>query len=250
MIFSRPSLIAFACLLTLPVGLLQAENAQPSAAENKLREALRNTMLQLRTSENDKAVAQAALAEAEDKNKTLTEQVEKITKDRAAENTAAQKAASEAQAKVEERDALISQLKDALQKSQLDNKRITDIANTKEAQRAKLEDQTNQLNRRVADQQTKNANMFKIANEILQRYQKFGLGDALTAREPFTGITRVKLQSLFEEYRDKIDDERIKPSDANKPSDSNPAPAGATPAAEKPGKSKTAQNKVAEKPKP
>ena len=82
---------------------------------------------------------------------------------------------------------------------QTELKRVTDIANTKEAQRAKLEDQVNQLNRRVADQQTKNAGMFKIANEILVRYERFGLGDALTAREPFTGITRVKLQSLFED---------------------------------------------------
>jgi len=240
MIFSRPSLITLALLLTLPTGLLKAENAQPSAAENKLRESLRGTLLQLRSSENDKAVAQAALAESEEKNKTLTDQVEKITKDRAAEKTAADKVANDLQTKVEDRDKLIAELKDALLKSQLDNKRITDIANTKESQRAKLEDQTNQLNRRVADQQTKNAGMFKIANEILQRYEKFGLGDALTVREPFTGITRVKLQSLFEEYRDKIDDERIKPGDA-------PAsPANATPSADKPGKSKNAQSKAGE----
>ncbi|EDY17415.1 hypothetical protein CfE428DRAFT_5101 [Chthoniobacter flavus Ellin428] len=240
MIFSRPTLVTLALLLTLPAGLLKAENAQPSAAENKLRESLRNTLLQLRTSENDKAVAQAALAESEDKNKTLTEQVEKITKDRAAEKTAADKVANDLQTKVEDRDKLIAELKDALQKSQLDTKRVTDIANTKESQRAKLEDQTNQLNRRVADQQTKNAGMFKIANEILQRYEKFGLGDALTAREPFTGITRVKLQSLFEEYRDKIDDERIKPGDTV------PTPANATPSSEKPGKSKNAQSKAGE----
>lgn len=244
MILSR-SLITLACLLTLPAGLLQAENAQPSAAENKLRESLRSTLLQLRTSENDKAVAQAALAEEQDKTKTLTEQIEKITKDRAAEKTAADKAATELQAKVDERDTLIAQLKDALQKSQLETKRITDIANTKEAQRAKLEDQTNQLNRRVADQQTKNASMFKIANEILQRYEKFGLGDALTAREPFTGITRVKLQSLFEEYQDKISDERIKPSDATSTQSS------ATSTTDKTGKSKTVQAKANEqKPKP
>jgi hypothetical protein len=245
MIFSRPTFLTLVLLLTLPAGLLKAENAQPSAAENKLRESLRNTLLQLRTSENDKAVAQAALAEEQDKTKTLTEQVEKITKDRAAEKTAADKVANDLQSKVDDRDKLVAELKDALQKSQLDNKRVTDIANTKEAQRAKLEDQTNQLNRRVAEQQTKNANMFKIANEILQRYEKFGLGDALTAREPFTGITRVKLQSLFEEYQDKINDERIKPADA--PS----ASASDAPSADKPGKSKAVQRKTGEqKPKP
>jgi len=211
MIFLRPFLLAFTLLLTLSAGLLKAETAQPSAAENKLRESLRNTLLQLRTSENDKAVAQAALAEAEEKNKALTDQIEKITRQLAADKAAADKATADLQSKVDERDKLIAEFREALEKSKLENKRITDIANTKEAQRAKLEEQTIQLNRRVADQQTKNASMFKIANEILARYEKFGLGDALSAREPFTGITRVKLQGLFEEYQDKLTDQRIKP---------------------------------------
>ena len=54
--FTYPLLIA-ALLLALPAAtLFAADTAQPSAAEAKLREALRNTMLQLRNSENDKAV--------------------------------------------------------------------------------------------------------------------------------------------------------------------------------------------------
>ena len=47
--------------------------------------------------------------------------------------------------------------------------------------------------------------------EILSRYEKFGLGTALTAREPFTGITRARLQSLVDEYDEKISAQRIKP---------------------------------------
>jgi DNA repair exonuclease SbcCD ATPase subunit len=211
MSFLRPFLISLVLLPTISAGPLKAETAQPSAAENKLRESLRNTMLQLRTSENDKAVAQAALAEAEEKAKALTDQIEKITKQLAADKAAADKATADLQSKVDDRDKLIAEFRDALEKSKVENKRITDIASTKEAQRAKLEEQTIQLNRRVADQQTRNANMFKIANEILARYEKFGLGDALSAREPFTGITRVKLQGLFEEYQDKLVDQKIKP---------------------------------------
>ncbi|MDR3401066.1 MAG: hypothetical protein P4L99_01105 [Chthoniobacter sp.] len=241
---SRPFLIASALLLIWPGASLWAQNAQPSPAEQKLRESLRNTMLQLRTSENDKAVAQAAQAEAEDKVKALTEQVEKITKQMAADKTTADKAAADLQSKIEERDKEAAALKDQLEKSVVDNKNITDIARTKEAQRAKLEEQTILLNRRVADQQTKNASMFKIANEILARYEKFGLGDALTAREPFTGITRVKLQSLFEEYQDKLVDQRIKPVEATTTPE-----AKATPAPDKAGKPKTGQTKVNE-PKP
>lgn len=188
-----------------------AENPQPSAAETKLRETLRNTLLQLRNSENDKAVAQATLAEAEEKNKALAEQTEKMAKQLASDKTAADKALADSQGRIEERDKVIGEYRDTLEKAKAEIKRVADIANTKEAERAKLDEQNILLTRRVADQQTKNAAMFKIANEILARYEKFGLGEALTAREPFTGITRVKLQSLFEEYQDKLADQRTKP---------------------------------------
>jgi chromosome segregation ATPase len=219
-------LVGLACLL--PAIGLRAENAPPSAAETKLRETLRATMLQLRNAENDKAALQAAQAEADEKIKTLTEQVEKITKQMATDKTAADKAATEMQAKLEARAKDIGDLKDALQKLQGEYKTMILLAQTKEDQRAKLEQQNILLTRKVADHLAKNTAMFKIANDILQRYEKFGLGDALTAREPFTGITRVKLQGLFEELQDKIVDQRIKPE--------TPAPqaAGATPA---PGKS-------------
>jgi chromosome segregation ATPase len=221
-------------------GLQAADPAQPSAAETKLRDSLRNTMLQLRTSENDKAVLQAAQADSDEKNKTLTAQVEALTKQLAADKDAADKNAVALQAKLAERDKTVDDLRESLGKWKADHKRISEIAVVKEAQRAKLDEQVILLNRRVADQQTKNADMFKIANEILQRYEKFGLGDALAAREPFTGITRVKLQSLFEDYRDKLVDQKIKPAEAKAPEP------GATPVPDTVSKPKTAPGRSSE----
>ena len=234
----RLLILAAALLCASPFSTLLAQQAQPSAAEQKLRESLRNTMLQLRNSENDKAVLQAAQAESDEKIKTLTEQAEKLSKQIIADKDASDKAAAALQGQVDERDKEIGVFKDGVAKLQAELKRVTDIANTKEAQRAKLEDNVNQLNRRVADQQTKNAGMFKVANEILVRYERFGLGDALTAREPFTGITRVKLQSLFEDYQDKLTDQKIKPLEAKPP---EPA---ATPAPDKAGKPKATPAKT------
>jgi hypothetical protein len=67
------------------------------------------------------------------------------------------------------------------------------------------------LKRKLDDRDRKNFELFKLGNEILKRYEKFGLGDALAAREPFTGITRVKLQNLVQDYQDKLADQRVKP---------------------------------------
>jgi chromosome segregation ATPase len=200
-----------------------AESGQPSAAEAKLRETLRNTLLALRNVENEKAVLQAAQAESDDKVKMLTDQVEKITKQLAADKDAADKAKTELDTQLAQRDKDIAKLKDDLATLFADDVKQKKTVNADEGQITKLQDQVNVLNRRVAEQQTKNAGMFKIANEILQRYEKFGLGDALSAREPFTGITRVKLQSLFEDYQDKIVDQKIKPLEASA-ADTKPAP--------------------------
>jgi hypothetical protein len=240
MSFFRPHLIAIGLLCTLPGALLKAQNAQPSAAEVKLRESLRATMLQLRTSENDKAVLQAAKDEADANVKTLTDKVDVVTKQMAKDKTAADKATADLQGKIDERDKEIGALNLSLDQERAEHKKSVEFGLGKEAQRAKLEEQTIQLNRRVADQQTKNAAMFKIANEILSRYEKFGLGDALTAREPFTGITRVKLQSLSEEYQDKLADQRIKPAPAATPDPT------ATPAAVKTAKPKATPGKANE----
>jgi hypothetical protein len=68
----------------------------------------------------------------------------------------------------------------------------------------------------VADQRTRNAAMFQTANEILTRYERFGLGEALAAKEPFVGVTRVKLENQVQDYEDKLAAERIKDSEGEK----------------------------------
>jgi len=83
------------------------------------------------------------------------------------------------------------------------------FANKTEAERASLAVQVILLQRVVADRETKNLELFKTGNEILERYEKFSLGDALGAKEPFIGITRVKLQEFVQDYKDKLVAQRI-----------------------------------------
>ena len=189
---------------------------QPSPAEAKLRESLRATMLQLRTAQAERATLQATQAEFEAKNKTLTEQLETANKQAAASQAEAEKSIAELNRKVDERDREIGSLRVSLDKWKADHTKITNIATATEAQRAKLADQVIFLERRVADQRTKNQAMHKLGLEILSRYEKFGLGTALTAREPFVGRTRVKFENLIQEYGDKLAEQRIK-SDESTP---------------------------------
>lgn len=199
---------------------------QPSPAEAKLRESLRATMLQLRTAQAERATLQATQAELEAKNKALTEQVEATNKQAAASRAEAEKSIAELSRKIDERDREVGSLRVSLDKWKTDHTKIANIATATEAQRAKLTDQVILLERRVADQRTKNQAMQKLGLEILSRYEKFGLGTALTAREPFVGLTRVKFENLIQEYGDKLAEQRIKsdePTPATETRRSQPA---------------------------
>ncbi|MGC3989374.1 MAG: hypothetical protein QM796_06785 [Chthoniobacteraceae bacterium] len=80
-----------------------------------------------------------------------------------------------------------------------------------EQQRSTLAAQNIVLQRRVDDLENKNMELFKTGNEILTRYKNFGLGTALLAREPFVGVTKVKLENLVQGYNDQLLNQKDKP---------------------------------------
>ena len=194
----RPS-----CLLLLVVTLSllytwPVRAADQGNADARMREMLRNTMLQLRSCETERATLQAAKTEAEQQNKKLIAELETLTaKSKKAEKEAADQAAQ------------LVKFKEAIAKWETAYQQVTDLATKTEAARAKLNAQNIALQRRVEDQERKNQALFKLGNEILTRYEHFGLGDALAAKEPFVGIAKVKLQNLVQDYRDQLADQRI-----------------------------------------
>jgi chromosome segregation ATPase len=219
--------IAAGLLLALTGGTT-VRAADAGSPEARMRETLRNTMLQLRNSETERANLQAAQAENEQKLKALGTQVEALTK-QAAED---KKDIDGLNSKLADRDTALANLRVALEKSQSDFKQAADLARTKEAERAKLAGENILLQRRVDDLETKNLTLFKVGNEILTRYEKFGLGTAIAAREPFVGLTRVKLENLVQGYADKLADSRSTPGtaqeqDSRPPADSKPKPKNA-----------------------
>ena len=230
-------------LLMLGALCLLGAQAIPAAEpadtiETRLRERLRDTTLQLRdaeaAAETARAALQAAQAQSADEKQALTEELQAITKEANANKLAA-KAVDNFKSQVAHQDKEIAQLKEAAENC----KQAAELARNKEVERAKRTDEAViELERLVADRQAKNLALYKIASEILVRYRKFGLGDAITAREPFAGITRVKLQNLVQDYQDKLLNERTtleqkdlesyqsklsnQPSQASKPNSSGP----------------------------
>ncbi|HEY5792010.1 MAG TPA: hypothetical protein VIS74_01850, partial [Chthoniobacterales bacterium] len=169
----------------------------------------RATMIQLRDAQAQIATLQATQVENEQKITDLTAQLETLANQAAADQQTAKKTIDDLNARITEQDTKLAQLIEALGKWKKAYNQAADLARAKENERAKLANKVILLDRRIADQQTKNDALYQIGNEILTRYEKFSLGDALTAREPFVGITRVKIQNLVQDYQDKLTDQKI-----------------------------------------
>ncbi len=204
-------------LLPLLALFIATGHAAPEADPTlKLKESLRSTMLQLRKVQTDNANLQATQAAAEAKSKELEKKIAEITKNGEAlvkKNNAEKAASEESIAKlnnrIAEREQRLVEFNQALEKWKVGYQKAAEVARAKEEERAKLSTEVVDLKRTISDRETKNIALFNTSCEILDRFENYAMGKAITAREPFIGTTRVKVEYLVQGYKDKILDNRI-----------------------------------------
>ena len=158
-------------LLTISLCLLFVlpAQAEDQSTEARLRDALKQMVTQLRAAQDQLATAQAAQAESDRQLGLAKGQITQLDSD----------------------------LKELKQKSQADHEAAVKAINA-------LQEQNAMLQRVVEDRERKNYELYKTGNEVLSRYEKFSLGEAVLAKEPFMGLTRVKLENLVQGYEDKF----------------------------------------------
>lgn len=204
----KPIPMMVAALSLLAASSNGAEKADP--AMQKMREMVRNSMIQLRDANAKLATAQAAQTEAEDKVKELQGQLEELTKKSSAERKTADSAITDLQTRLANSEVMNNHLSESLNKWKQGYAKLADYAKATEGKRAEFASKCVLLERRIADQQVRNAEMYRLANEVLDRYAQFGLGTAISAREPFVGLTKVKFQNLVQDYQNKLTDQTIR----------------------------------------
>ncbi|MDN5936867.1 MAG: DNA repair protein, partial [Nitrosospira sp.] len=57
-----------------------------------------------------------------------------------------------------------------------------------------------------------NAELYRIGRELVDWYTSKGPVNAMLEAEPFTGMKRVEMENLLENYRDKLEGQRLEPS--------------------------------------
>lgn len=177
-----------------------------SADDAKLKQMLQTLTGRLRSAETERNTLLSDKAQLEQEKKTLSAKVDALSEQ-----------AAEDKAKLDMLDAKQKELddtKESLGKWKTAYEQIQAAAQKSETERSRLASEAIILKRKVEDRERKNLELYKTANEVLTRYEKFGLGEALSAKEPFTGITRVKLENQVQDYQDKIADEKVRPEPA------------------------------------
>lgn len=194
--------------LLLGVVPLRAAEEEEDVA-GRLRDALRSTMLQLRDAQGQVAALQTTEVANGLKIKQQETQIAALTKQAVADRNTATNMIAELEAKMDEQRIVLVGFQAAIEKWKSSYGEVTALAQKKELERANFQAKSIALERQVQDQKVRNIKMFKVGMEILDRYEKFGLGDAILAREPFVGTTQVKFQNLIQTDQDKLADQRI-----------------------------------------
>ncbi|AXQ30355.1 hypothetical protein D0B54_17490 [Solimonas sp. K1W22B-7] len=189
------------------LGLVAVLPAQAEKMDDRLREQLRSTILQMRTLADENASLKAQLAQASAKPAEDPEKTQRAEKDlrrlrgeqgqlrqqleqQAAEHRTAL-AAQRASAETERRGRL-----DALQKL---------LAEHRNAER----------NGQALQQCTaSNQALVSISNELIVRYRDRGVADAMLAKEPITGLRGAQLERQAQAYEIRVGDLTVRQAPA------------------------------------
>jgi chromosome segregation ATPase len=203
---TRLLIIGYAVALASASYVLKGADSAP--ADDHLRTELRDATLQLRSAQSDLTAAQALQAATVSEKEALAATVEALRKQLSASQGAADKTASDLQAQLSALKVENGKLSNALEKTRSDVEKLNKDLQDAAGRGAKLKSETIVLTRKVSDLESRNLALFLTGNEILTRYQDFSLGTALSAKEPFVGLTRTRLENLIQDYQDKLSDQR------------------------------------------
>jgi chromosome segregation ATPase len=208
-------------MMAVAIGVAASSLATARAdddTEARLRDALRTATSQLRQLQDDQVTQQAREAELQKQNDTLRAQVAQLQQQNGQQpggkggkldQAALDQAVAEFNKKLAAQNAAISEMNGNLDKWRAAYNQAATVARAKEAERAQLATKVEGLSKDASSCTAKNGALVKVANEILDRYQRMDVGDAIGNREPFIGVERVKLQNIVQDYQDKIQDQTV-----------------------------------------
>ncbi len=186
--------------------------AQAASKKDPAKEALRRVQLELRQAQDQKVVLEQDKA-------GLAQELE-VMKKKSGELTTSAARANHGKAVLEKEVETSRQDKTKLSE-ELDRlrKELADSQSAERETRSNLKQETNQKQRLEQNLsargkalevcETKNKMLYQYHVELINRAQNRGSLGALLEAEPVLGFKRVQIENLLEEYRDKLDEQKI-----------------------------------------
>ena len=181
---------------------VSAAHAQQPSETDRLRDALRSAIAQTRSLEDQRNALNARVTEAERKVQTLQTELDAAKAEAKKADKDQRQAVADFNARLEERNAALEKWKDAYGEA-------ATVARAKDAERAKFEAESKDFQARNQNCTERNQRLVKVGRELLGRYRDVHFSDRLLAREPATGIKRVDVQNVLQDYGDRILDEEL-----------------------------------------
>jgi chromosome segregation ATPase len=188
--------------------------AQADNSEARLRDALRRTTVELRTLQDAQAAKDAELADAKSQRDALQAALDEQT-GRLVELEArlAAQPQVDVEGLIESYNTLQSNfegLQATLRKWQDAYQEAASVARTKEGERKRLEGALTRTTDVLQTCQTKNEKLTVVANDVLDLYAQSDFRTTLFGSfEPILGLKRVELETIVQDYQDRILDEEF-----------------------------------------
>lgn len=223
MLFNRPVTIHTLARLILALALFSLLWGPVWAASDKKpgreREALRRVQLQLQqvqsqvsALEQEKAALGKERDQARKEAQAVRGKLRKSERDLAEEKTRGEQLAKELEGVKQDLSATRTRLQDT-------EGRLADTAKTlfqtqqtlarTEAEKRALESLKVRQEKDIAACEGKNLRLYQTGRELMTRFEQKTCGEILAQKEPFTGLKRVEMENLLEEYRDKLDEQKL-----------------------------------------
>lgn len=203
--------------LALGLALLASSGAHAEGMEERLRTQLRSTTQQLQALQSEQAQAAAARSAAESQLSTAQAQIKRLETELAKarqqnEQLAGQQAAlhEAAQAQVAASNEQVGKFKQAYEE-------LLTRARGVEAARVQLTGDLAARDEQLQQCTTRNHEMYQVAREVLDAYERIDVADVVKLRQPFASRARVKFEELAQSYGDRLYDTQFDAALAPKP---------------------------------
>jgi len=213
---ARNRWIPLLLLCLVAAGTAQADSEKKG---NREREALRRVQLQLQqmqgqvsTLEQEKTQLSQDLDKAASEAKKATGRAARLSRDLKAERSKREnleKTLEQANKDLASHRERLAQTEQQLAETRSTLAKTSQTLSITEGDKRRLEGIKASQEREIASCESKNLKLYQTGRDLMTRFEQKTCNEVMAQKEPLFGLKRVEIENLLEEYRDKLDEQKL-----------------------------------------